>query len=83
MLSKHTRLDHIELTAGNAVQIRFALVVADNNNELSVKYHRTGFPVGTDIDAQFELVNSHIAELGYPAIDESGIQKLKNIVSAL
>lgn len=76
-MEKKTEVNQIEITQDGTIQIRLALKIVDGAQELHSQWHRTSCNPGTDVDAQFALVNAHLAALSYPAVPVSDIDRVK------
>src|SRR5262245_38688239 len=81
-LSKRTIIDQIEVTEGGTLQIRFALLVEEDGNELSRAYHRTTVEPGQDLDTTLAAVEADIMNrpnLKAAAIDTTRLAELRGI----
>lgn len=65
---KQTRLDRIELTPSNIIQLRFLLEDVDNGRVVSSAYHRTSLEPGILLVDQIATVNTHLFVMGWPTI---------------
>ncbi len=81
MIEKKTEIDQIEVTQ-SGIQVRLALIIAEGEQELDRKYHRTAVDNGGDVEAQFELVNQHLESMGRDGLSASDIQRIKTIANA-
>jgi hypothetical protein len=81
MLAKCTALSQIECTPSGAVQLRLDKQIVDGDNIVASSYHRTVFLPGGDLDAQVSLVNEHLSEMGYPAMPDAVIERLRRIIA--
>lgn len=77
MIEKQTVLDQIEITRSGAVQLRFALLLVEDGNEIDSRWHRTIIEPGQDIDQQIKLVNAHLAQMGKGQIGADDLVKIK------
>jgi len=75
MIEKKTVVDQIEITRSGHMQIRFGKLLVEDGKEIACQWHRTVIEPGADVDAQIEFVNSHLIDMGYPAIED--ISQLK------
>jgi hypothetical protein len=78
-MHKQTTVDQIEIRPDGTVGIRFAKqVVDDDGTVLSSGWDRsTPMAPGCDIDAQMAAVNAGLADLGYPAVTDADIARIK------
>jgi hypothetical protein len=68
-----TELNLIETEALGIIQIRF---------DVSGKWHRTTLNPHTDVDAQFVMVNEHLAQLGYAPVSAEIVDGIKSYAAA-
>lgn len=79
-IERVTVVDQIEVNRGDAVQVRLALQLVENGEVISTQNHRTGVAYdGPGVDFQFEVVNGHLAQMGWPPLDEPGIAHVRAI----
>ena len=71
MIEKKTILDQIEITRNGTVQVRFGLLILEDEQEIDSKWHRTAFPPGHDVAAQIAAVNAHLAQMGKWPVSEA------------
>ena len=57
---KKTIIDQIEVTRNNHVQVRFGLLLMDNNIEIDCKWHRAVIEPGASVKEIITLVNEDI-----------------------
>ena len=62
-ISKSTILDQIEITRDGTIQVRLAILVLEDGEEISSTWHRTSIPPGTDPVAQMAAVNAHLQQM--------------------
>ena len=77
MITKQTAVNQIEITQNGTVQIRIGLEIIENGVMIHQKWHRTILPPGHNIDAQFALVNTHLAQMGENPVSQADIDKVK------
>jgi hypothetical protein len=77
MLEKQAVVDQIEITRNGTVQVRMGLLIVEGQEEIAKQWHRTAVEPGGDVEAQFELVNVHLEQMGYPALSEDDILRVK------
>lgn len=63
MIEKKTILDQIEITRDGTIQVRLALVLFEDGEEVSSTWHRTSIPPGIDPRAQMAAVNGHLVRM--------------------
>lgn len=83
MIEKKTVIDQIEIARDGAIQIRFAVLLMEDGNEIDYKWHRTSVPPGGDIDAQIAAVNSHLSTMGKATVDSGRIAELKAVAAVV
>lgn len=85
MIEKKTVIDQIEITRNGTIQVRFALLVLDDGEEISSRWHRTAIEPGADVVAQLNAVDSDITtrkELKAVPIERGrSLDLLRSIVS--
>lgn len=81
MIEKKTTIDQIEIVAGGVVQLRFGLLLVEDDVEIDRKWHRTVIASDTEVDAQMALVNEHLAAMSRNPVDTAGIAKIRAFVS--
>lgn len=79
MIQRKTILDQIEITRSGRIQLRFALLLVEDDVELDCKWHRTAIEPGGDVDAQIALVNEHLQAMGKAPIEADRIPELKAV----
>ena len=63
MIEKKTILDQIEITRDGTIQVRLALLVLEDGEEISSAWHRTSIPPGADPIKQMAAVNVHLQQM--------------------
>jgi hypothetical protein len=58
------------------VQFRLDLMLVDDSEVLSAKYHRSAVYPGGDVQAQTDAVSVHLAAMGYPAMSAGDVQRI-------
>jgi len=81
MLTKQTIIDQIEITRTGHIQIRFGVLIMEDDTEIASTWHRTSIAPGGDVDFQLAAVNAHLQAMGRAEIEANGIPRLKAIVS--
>lgn len=81
MIEKKTIIDQIEVTRTGHVQIRFGLLVLEDDVELASQWHRTSVEPGGNVDNQLAAVNAHLQQMNKAQIETTDIPKLKQIVA--
>lgn len=66
---KQSTINEVTRGADGSMHIRFALT--DGN---VTKWHRTVVMPGVAVDDQMSEVNRHLDEMGWPAVDYSGLK---------
>jgi hypothetical protein len=82
-ITRKTVIDQIEIRRDGSTQIRFGLLLVEDDAELDCKWHRTAVPADGDINAQIEAVDSHLQSMGHPAIEAADKQRARDVVSAV
>lgn len=82
MIEKKTTVNQIEVQDAS-LHVRFALLLVEDGAELQRKWHRTSVEQGGDIDAQIAAVNEHLAQMGYGAVPDEGVARIKAVASAV
>lgn len=82
METKKVVFSQIEICAPGVIQVRFEKLILDGDKVLSREYHRTSLEPGVPLDAQMAAVNSHLAQMGFPAPAEDVIERVRKIVDA-
>lgn len=82
-MEKRTILSSIEISQEGQIQIRIGLLLVEDGVEMDCKWHRTIIEAGSDIDAQFALVNQHLSEMGRAAVSIEEIQRVKAVAAVL
>lgn len=80
MTTKNTVLETIEVTESGAIQLLFYKQTLEDGVVVAQGNHRSVIESGGDIDAQFALINSHLEEMGFPAVSEEDINRVKNAI---
>lgn len=80
MLEKRVIFSQVECTASGFTQIRFEKQIVENSEVIAREYHRTALEPGMALDLQMELVNRHLAQMGYPPVAASDIERVRRIV---
>lgn len=78
-MSKQLIIEQIEVTSNGTVQVRMHKISSDGD---LIGNHRTSLPPATDINAQVDAVNAHMATENYPAISDADVSKLTAICNA-
>jgi hypothetical protein len=78
-MTKSLRIEQIEITNNGIVQVRFHKLSSDGD---LIGNHRTSLPPETDITAQINTVNAHMATENYSAISDADVVKLTAICNA-
>ncbi len=63
MIEKKTILDQIEITRDGTIQVRLAILVLEDEEEISSAWHRTSIPPGTKPADQMAAVNIHLQQM--------------------
>lgn len=79
MIEKKTILDQIEVTRGGTIQVRIALLMLEDGEEISRAWHRTSIPPGTDPAEQMAAVNVHLQQMNKEVVED--ISLLESIVA--
>lgn len=81
MIEKRSIVDQIEITRSGAVQVRFALLLVEDDKEIDSKWHRTVVNPGIDVDLQMGAVNRDLASarINMPAITSKQTEQLKAV----
>ena len=66
MIYRKTVLDQPELNRSGLLQIRIALLLVEDDVELSCAWHRTALELDTDVQQQMDFVNAHLAVMEPP-----------------
>lgn len=77
MIYKQTAVNQIEIASNGVVQVRMSLAVIEGGTQLNNSWHRTSLPPGINVDEQMAIVNSHIAQMGYPPVSTAEIDNIK------
>lgn len=79
MITRQTTLDQPELNRSGLLQIRIALLLIEDGNEIDCKWHRTAVPLDGDVQQQMDLVNLHLAQMepAMPPVPQDEIEHLK------
>lgn len=80
-MSKQTTIEQIEISENGQANIRIGLYVLNGEQQIDCKWHRTSIENGDAIVAQFESVNSHLVEMGYPSVSDFDIARVKSIMN--
>jgi len=78
-MPKQLIIDQIEVTNNGTVQVRMHKLSSDGD---LLGNHRTSLPPATDINAQIDAVNAHMASENYTAIPNADVSKLTAICNA-
>ena len=78
-MAKSLIIDQIEVTSNGTVQVRMHKMSSDGD---LIGNHRTLLPPATDITAQIDAVNAHMATENYTAIPDADVVKLTAICNA-
>ena len=70
MIEKKTIIDQIEITRDGTIQVRLALLVLEDGEEISSAWHRTSIPPGTDPASQMAAVNTHLQQMNKSPITD-------------
>lgn len=70
MIEKKTILDQIEITRDGNIQVRFALLILEDGEEISSAWHRTSISPGREAVAQIEAVNIHLKQMNKAPIED-------------
>ena len=62
-MEKKTILDQIEITRDGTIQVRLAILVLEDGEEISSAWHRMSIPPGTNPAEQIALVNTHLQQM--------------------
>lgn len=79
-MSKQLKLNQIEITTDNIIQLRFDKISSDGD---FLGYHRTSIEFGVSPDEQINIVNIHMAQDNYAPVSQEDVDKIKKIVNAL
>lgn len=82
-ITRKTVIDQIEIRRDGSTQIRFGLLLVENDVELDCKWHRTAVPADGDLDAQIAAVEAHLQTMGHPAIEAADKQRAREVVDAV
>jgi hypothetical protein len=80
MLTKKTILDQIEITRNGTIQLRFAKLVLENEEEISSRWHRTVINPGTSVEEQLAHVNDHLMQMGEEPVTFADVNKIQAVV---
>ena len=81
MIEKKTIIDQIEITRDGTIQVRLALLVLEDGEEISSAWHRTSIPPGADLIEQMAAVNVHLQQMKKEAIkDFAPVEKVVALV---
>lgn len=76
MIIPVTEIGKIEIVQGG-LQIRLSLLVKNGDAILSEQFHRTSMEFGgAGVQAQMDLVNQHIGQMGWPPVPQSDIDRI-------
>ncbi len=78
-IERKSIVDQIEITRGNVLQVRIALLLVDTETgvEVSSKWHRTSVELDGSPVAQMAAVNVHLNQMGEALIAQGDIDKVK------
>ena len=81
MIEKQTILDQIEITRDGTIQVRLALLVLEDDEEISSAWHRTSISPGADPVEQMAAVNVHLQQMNKaPIVDFSWLTNIVPVV---
>lgn len=66
MIYRKTVLDQPELHRSGQLRIRMALLLVEDDAELSCAWHRTAIELDGDVQATMDFVNAHLAAMETP-----------------
>jgi hypothetical protein len=75
-IERKSVVDQLEFPRAGGVQVRFALLIVDGDEEISSSWHRTYIPEGMDPALQIAAVNEHLAQMGAAQIDAADIARV-------
>lgn len=70
MIEKQTKLDRMEILSNGVIQIRLAKQIVEDGVVISQSWHRTVIPPVTNPSDQMAAVNTHLIQMGFPALTE-------------
>ena len=79
-MAKSLIIDQIEVTSNGTVQVRMHKMSSDGD---LIGNHRTTLLPATDINAQVNAVNAHMATENYSAIPDADVVKLTAICNTV
>lgn len=77
MIEKKTIVEQIEILADGHIQIRFALLLIEDDVVIDRKLHRTSVEPGGDVDAQIAAVNEHLAAMKKEPVPAPETERVK------
>ena len=73
MLEKKTIIDQIEITRNGTIQVRLAILVLEDGEEISSAWHRTSIPPGTNSADQMAAVNAHLQQMKKETVQDTSL----------
>lgn len=79
MIQRKVVLEQPELHRSGLLQIKLAVLLIENDQEIDCKWHRTAIPLDGNAQLQMDAVNAHLTseEMGLPAVSQADIDKIK------
>ena len=75
----HTILDRIEIEpqTGNIMLRMLKQIANSDGTVLTSDYHRTSVAADADVDLHLSAVNAHLMKMGYPALSDEDVNRIK------
>lgn len=80
---QQTVVDQIEILRSGHLQIRFGLLLLEDEKVVATQWHRTSIEPGGDVDAQIATVNVHLIQMGKAVCPLEEIARVKAIVQVI
>jgi len=83
MIERQTVIDQLEVTRRGGYQIRLALTIVEDGEEIEKRWHRTQVWNSTQIDETFAGVNASLVAMKAKPLGNVAITTLKNMIIAM
>lgn len=80
-MEKMVKFSQIEVTESGVLQVRLEKQMIENGEVIFAQYHRTVIEPGVDPDAQFDEVNAHLEQMGYPPAQAEAVERIRKLVA--
>ena len=83
MINRRVIVERIECVDFSVLQIRMQKQIVEGDVVLAREFHRTVIEPGTSVFEQFEAVNAHLRQMGWPDVEGESVARVSRIAAAV